>query len=59
MEQPRRKLRPHRVPSWVSDNAIFFITIAALPRGKNTLGHDDRATALFAAILILAISIRF
>ena len=35
--------------SQVSDHAIFFITIAALPRGKNRLCYDDRMGTLFDA----------
>ena len=45
---PCRKRLPHdipiAVPSWVTDNAVFFITINTLPRGKNQLAcktvHD-------------------
>ena len=45
---PCRKRLPHdipiAVPSWVTDNAVFFITINTLPRGENQLAcktvHD-------------------
>ncbi len=41
--QPQRKQLPHDIPSWVSDGAIYFITICAQPRGVNQLCHPEVA----------------
>ena len=34
---PQRTTLHHQIPSWVKDGSLFFITICALPRGKNQL----------------------
>lgn len=45
-----RRPLPHQVPPWVSDGAIFFITICAKARGENQLCNADMATNVFATI---------
>ena len=42
-----RKKLPHDVPLWVSDEAVWFVTICTLPRGENQLCHRDAANELF------------
>ena len=37
----------HTVPSWVPDDAVFFITINCAVRGQNTLATTEIATPLF------------
>lgn len=34
---PKRAALPHDIPSWVSDGAVFFVTINCLQRGANEL----------------------
>lgn len=36
---PKRGKLPHGTPAWVQDEAIFFITICCVPRGRNQLCH--------------------
>jgi len=43
---PRQKLF-HAVPAWVPDDAVFFITINCVVRGKNSLAFSDVAKSLF------------
>jgi putative transposase len=40
---PKRKKLPHEIPSWVSDGAIYFITICTQPRGVNQLCRPKEA----------------
>ena len=37
----------HDIPSWVSYDAVFFITINCAVRGENSLALPDVASALF------------
>ncbi len=52
---PCRKRLPHNipseVPSWVTDNAVFFITINALPRGENQLACKTVHDAVVESVL--------
>ncbi|MBU1693587.1 MAG: transposase [Verrucomicrobia bacterium] len=41
---------PHAVPSWVSEGAIYFVTICAKPRGINTLATADIAPWLLETL---------
>ena len=50
---PQRKQLPHGIPSWVTEGAIYFITICANPRGANTL-----ATATIAPWLLESLTFR-
>jgi putative transposase len=47
---PQRRQLPHSVPSWVSDDAVFFITVCCEPRGLNQLCATDKAGALFDTV---------
>jgi len=47
---PCRKLLSHQIPSWVSENPTFFITINCVPRGKNQLASFPIADALKESI---------
>ncbi len=38
------------MPSWVPDDAVFFITVCCEPRGMNQLCKDDKADALFETV---------
>jgi putative transposase len=50
MDYPQRKRMPHDIPSWVSDDAIFFITICCAQRGINQLCQEPMASLLFESI---------
>jgi len=50
MPEFRRRHLHHETPNWVPDNASYFITICALPRGENHLAHDQIAQAIYDAI---------
>jgi putative transposase len=39
MEEPMHKPMDHQPPHWVRDDAIFFITVCAEPRGLNQFCH--------------------
>jgi putative transposase len=43
---PKRKSLPHDIPSWVKDDAVFFITLCALPRGVNQLCSPEVGRAV-------------
>ncbi len=45
-----RKKLPHTPPGWVRHDAIYSITICALPRRINHLCHVDLANQLFESI---------
>jgi putative transposase len=51
---PDRKRLPHEVPSWVPDEAIYFVTVNTEPAGSNQLAHKDIATALWSSALFNA-----
>jgi REP element-mobilizing transposase RayT len=44
---PQRKRLPHEVPSWVQEDAIFFITLNARERGGTSLLEQDRPARLW------------
>ncbi|MBL7115427.1 MAG: hypothetical protein ISS35_06650 [Kiritimatiellae bacterium] len=46
-----RKRLPHTVPFWVADDAVFFITMNALPRCGSPLTENDTAQKLWDTIL--------
>ena len=50
MNLPDRKTLPHETPLWVSDDAIFFITLCTKKRGDNQLCNKTVADHLFASI---------
>ena len=43
---PQRKKLQHEVPYWVSDSAVYFITICTQPRGVNQLCRPEVAAWL-------------
>ncbi|MDQ8200773.1 transposase [Pelagicoccus enzymogenes] len=47
---PQRKTLPHTPPPWVSDDAIYFITINCAQRYSNTLANPKVADALFETV---------
>jgi len=47
MTIPFRPRLDHSIPSWVPDDASFFITICCAARGRNTLATPKIADALF------------
>ena len=47
---PQRKPLPHGVPSWVSPDARYFITIAAADRESEPFADADRAAALLRGL---------
>ncbi len=46
----RSKL-PHDVPPWVGDQAIYFLTLCAQPRGVNQLCHPQIAQRILESIV--------
>ncbi len=48
---PIRKHLPHGQPSWLQENAGYFITICCLPRGANQLCRPDVAAAVFESVV--------
>lgn len=49
-ELPIRKHLPHDIPNWVPDDAIFFITVNCLIRGKHQLNNAPIADLLFESV---------
>jgi putative transposase len=47
---PQRKFLPHSPPSWVRDDAIWFITINCSPRGQNQLASPPIAESIREAL---------
>jgi putative transposase len=47
---PRRKLLPHGVPSWVGNDAVYFLTVCCEGRRVNQLCLDRVASAIFESI---------
>jgi putative transposase len=45
-----RKTLPHGIPSWVADDAEYFITLCTQPRKKNQLCHAEMADALIQTL---------
>ncbi|MBU1693225.1 MAG: transposase [Verrucomicrobia bacterium] len=43
---PSRKKLPHEIPSWVREDAVFFISINCAERGKNQLCHESIAAVV-------------
>ncbi|MGZ0653974.1 REP-associated tyrosine transposase [Coraliomargarita sp. W4R72] len=52
MEHFTRKRLRHGIPSWVSDGAIYFITINTKVRGKNSLAVNQASEAIKTAIQV-------
>lgn len=48
---PKRRPLPHRMPSWIGDRNIYFITICALPRGYNQLCKNELSESLWESVL--------
>ncbi len=47
----RRKKLPHDIPLWLHpEDAVWFVTICAVPRGKNQFCHRDIVGQLFESI---------
>lgn len=42
---------PHVRPPWVRSDALYFITLCALPRGANTLCRSPLAENLWASVV--------
>ena len=49
-ERPIRAPLHHGIPDWVEPGAIFFITVCARRRGRNTLACDPVGTGLLEAV---------
>lgn len=49
---PRRKKQPHDVPSWVSDDSRYFITINCRVRGEDALCGPGKARGLVESIAV-------
>ena len=49
-ERPERKPLDHVPPSWSPDNATYFITLCARPRGTNTLCLPETSCSLLESI---------
>ncbi|HVT73324.1 MAG TPA: hypothetical protein VHD61_09315 [Lacunisphaera sp.] len=47
---PQRKNLPHGTPSWVRDDAIYFITACCRPKGVNQLCLDPVASIIWESI---------
>lgn len=48
---PERKKLPHDIPLWLHlEDAVWFVTICAVPRGKNQLCHREIAERLFETV---------
>jgi len=50
MSLPARISLPHAIPSWVSDGAVYFITINAAVRGSNVFCQPEVSEEIFASI---------
>jgi putative transposase len=48
---PQRKKLPHDIPAWVKDDAIYFLTLYAVPRSNNHLCHPDLFQRLCASVV--------
>ncbi|MCF7889551.1 MAG: hypothetical protein K9L78_05470 [Victivallales bacterium] len=48
---PQRKYLPHKVPSWVSLDSVYFITICTQPKGVNQLCRSEIFFAIKDSIL--------
>jgi len=46
----KRKVLPHDRPSWICEDAIFFITVCCEPREENQLCHEAVASKLFETV---------
>src|SRR3989339_516196 len=46
----QRKQLPHGIPSWVTDKAVFFVTICCKDKVRNQLCHDDVAKLIFESV---------
>jgi putative transposase len=49
--EPYRQKLDLQTPEWVRDDATFFITICATPRGKNHLCHDIVGRAILDSVI--------
>ncbi len=47
---PERKKLPHEIPSWVPDNAFYFITINCKDPSTNVLAQRDVAETLLGTV---------
>ncbi|WPJ95917.1 transposase [Coraliomargarita algicola] len=47
---PERKQLPHGVPSWVTEGAIYFVTVNCAKRETNQLCREDVAVELKGSI---------
>ena len=45
-EVPIRKRLPHTVPSWVTCGTCYFITVCAMPKGRNQLASSTTADSI-------------
>jgi len=49
VDQPQRTKLPHDAPDWVEARSVFFLTICARDRGKQTLTERNRAEKIIRA----------
>ena len=47
---PQRKKLTHEIPSWITSEGVFFITICTSPRGVNTLCHPRFAERIWESV---------
>jgi len=47
---PQRLKLPHTIPSWVREDAIFFITICCTPSGANHLCSDSVSAVIWESL---------
>jgi REP element-mobilizing transposase RayT len=47
---PERRPLPHDVPPWADYGAVFFVTVCAVPRGRNHLCQKAVATGLWESV---------
>ena len=51
MDEPLRRKIDHQTPEWVRDDATFFITICALPRGENHLCREVVGRSILDSVI--------
>ena len=47
---PSRKKLPHNIPMWARSDAVWFVSINALPRGSNHLCHSGIADKIWESV---------
>ena len=49
-QSPQRQKLPHGIPSWVRDDAIFFVTVVCATRRTNQLCNDKVAMMIWESV---------